>query len=199
MKKISVIFFLVLAFAGMATAQQEAVSLQDYHQTRLSIQKNGMLTLAGWAAGNMIISGWAMQSAQGSNYRFHQMNVFWNVVNMGIAAGGYFGLPESSEIPPLTKTVTEYQNFNKILLLNAGLDVAYIMTGLYMKERAKNVEKRKAILKGYGNSIILQGGFLFLFDVALYYFSQNRLNEIFQSDNWRLIATPGGLGFSLSF
>ncbi|MGM0565446.1 MAG: DUF6992 family protein [Bacteroidota bacterium] len=198
MKKISVLFFLVLAFAGMATAQQEAVSLQDYHQTRLSIQKNGMLTLAGWAAGNMIISGWAMQSAQGSNYRFHQMNVFWNVVNIGIAAGGYFGLPESSEIPPLTQTVTEYQDFNKILLLNAGLDVAYIMTGLYMKERAKNVEKRKAMLKGYGNSIMLQGGFLFLFDVALYFINQGELNGILSSEQWQLMASPAGLGLTIS-
>lgn len=198
MKKIFVLFFLVLILAGMAAAQQEAASLQDYHQTRLSIQKNGMLTLAGWAAGNMILSGWAMQSAQGSNYRFHQMNVFWNVVNMGIAAGGYFGLPESSEIVPLTQTVTEYQSFNKILLLNAGLDVAYIMTGLYMKERAKNEDKRKAMLKGFGNSIMLQGGFLFLFDVALYFINQGELNGILNSEQWQLIASPSGLGLTIS-
>ena len=85
-----------------------------------------------------------------------------------------------------------------VLLLNAGLDVAYIMTGLYMKERAKNVEKRKAMLKGYGNSIMLQGGFLFLFDVALYFINQGELNGILNSKQWQLMATPSGLGLTIS-
>lgn len=61
------------------------------------------------------------------------------------------------------------QNF---LLLNAGLDVAYIATGFYLKERAKNSSSPER-LRGYGNSLLLQGGFLLAFDIAFYFIHQN--------------------------
>jgi hypothetical protein len=37
-----------------------------------------------------------------------------------------------------------------------------------MTERAKNSENRRDMLKGFGQSVIMQGGFLLLFDTVLY-------------------------------
>ncbi len=58
--------------------------------------------------------------------------------------------------------------------------MGYIMTGMYLLERSKNADNHKKRLKGYGQSIIVQGGFLFLFDVIVYYF---------QHQNWHTLQT----------
>jgi hypothetical protein len=63
------------------------------------------------------------------------------------------------------KDHTSYQSF---LLLNAGLDVAYMSFGLYLRERSKTSSSADR-LRGYGNSLLLQGGFLLVFDLVLYF------------------------------
>ncbi len=198
--KTKLAFLIVLQFAVVAVvAQSNNELLAEYHQNRIKTQQNGMLTLGAWAAGNMLFSGIAMMNTTGSTYRFHQMNVFWNVVNMSIAAGGYFGLPSAEQVPSLSTTVHEYYNFNKILLLNAGLDIAYIAGGFYLKEKAKNSDKRSALYNGYGNSVILQGAFLFTFDLVLYFVNQSNLNGILQSDQWNIAVSAAGVGVRYAF
>ena len=66
----------------------------------------------------------------------------------------------------------------KVLLMNAGLDVAYITGGFLMKEMAKNREGKRGILRGYGRSLILQGGFLLAFDIILYSVLQSKSNQL---------------------
>ncbi len=61
----------------------------------------------------------------------------------------------------------------QIYLLNSGLDVAYVVGGLYFTERANNVAEKHDWLKGYGNSIILQGSALFLYDGIMYLIHHN--------------------------
>jgi len=53
--------------------------------------------------------------------------------------------------------------------MNTGLDVGYMLGGLYLIERSKNAEKKPERLKGFGKSIILQGAFLFAFDLTAYF------------------------------
>ena len=50
-----------------------------------------MLGLGSWAGLNILGSGigWAT-STNGQNKSFHQMNVMWNVVNLGLSIPGYF-------------------------------------------------------------------------------------------------------------
>ncbi|AFH47831.1 Hypothetical protein IALB_0117 [Ignavibacterium album JCM 16511] len=135
-----------------------------------------MLALGSWAVGNILVGTYGNFKAGGEAKYFHQFNAMWNVVNLGIAAFGYFNAvnsdPSSITNLEILKDYTSLQNF---LLLNAGLDVAYIMTGFYLKERSKNSSSAKR-LKGYGNSLLLQGGFLLLFDVTLYFIHQNNAN-----------------------
>jgi len=54
-----------------------------------------------------------------------------------------------------------------MLLLNVGLDVDFIATGFFLLERAKNVRRVPKRLSGFGKSLIMQGGFLLLFDVSM--------------------------------
>jgi hypothetical protein len=63
-----------------------------------------------------------------------------------------------------------------IFIFNAGLDVGYMAIGLYLMERSKNASKNQDLLKGYGSSLILQGGFLFAFDLVMYFVHKSNAN-----------------------
>ena len=67
----------------------------------------------------------------------------------------------------------------KILLFNAGLDVAYVMGGLYLNERGKNATdtQKRDQLRGFGKAVVLQGGFLLVFDTVMYLVHHQHLNR----------------------
>lgn len=121
----------------------------------------------------------------------------WNVVNLGIAAFGYFNAINSDPTAVTNlEILKDYNSLQSFLLLNAGLDAAYIMTGFYLKERSKN-SSRAERLKGYGNSLLLQGGFLLLFDVTLYFIHQNNANINLYPHLESLLAGGFGVGINL--
>ena len=191
----------LVVFAWMSTtilfAQPGNDLEKQWHKQRVSTQKKGMMTLGVWAVGNIFVGGVMMNNTSGSAYRFHQMNLFWNVVNLGIATGGYFGVP-SEETASLKETVSGYQNLNQLLLFNAGLDIGYLMTGLYLKEKAKNSQKHQAMYRGYGNALLLQGGFLFAFDVVLYLVNRSNLQDILHHQNVQVIISPVAAGIKVN-
>lgn len=128
-----------------------------------------MLVLGSWAVGNMALGLGLYHQHQGEERYFHLMNAGWNVVNLGLATAGYLSAirvdPSSFD---LFQTIHEQHQLQKIFLFNAGLDVGYILGGLYLRERSFRVEKNAERLRGFGKSIILQGGFLFAFDLVAY-------------------------------
>lgn len=82
--------------------------------------------------------------------------------------------------------------------MNAALDVAYITGGFLMKEMAKTRENKRDILRGYGKSLILQGGFLLAFDAVLYMALQSKskgLTNILE----KVSITPESIGLVLRF
>lgn len=152
--------------------------LDEINTKRLQINRTGMTILGSWAVANIGFSGIQYFRTEGSTRSFHQMNVFWNVVNLGLAAGGILGSQAENGIGlSLSESLSEQQSIEKILLFNGGLDVGYIMTGFFLRERSKNVSKRQDLLKGYGNSLLLQGGFLLLFDIGLFLAHNNHASK----------------------
>jgi hypothetical protein len=79
----------------------------------------------------------------------------------------------------LRQSYKEQLKTEKTFLINAGLDIGYILGGLYLTERSKtNTDKvRHDINLGYGNSFMLQGGFLFLLDITLYTINNSHANK----------------------
>ena len=155
---------------------QSDESFRSFELIRQQINKNGMLLLGTWAAGNILVGTYGNFTAKNEAKYFHQFNAMWNVVNLGIAAFGYINSINSD--PAAMSSLEIFNEFNSLqsfLLLNAGLDAAYIMTGFYLKEKSKNSSSGER-LRGYGNSLLLQGGFLLLFDIALYFIHQNNAN-----------------------
>jgi len=187
-----------LLFGLQMAKGQDITPSAEWGQDLANLQQNGMLVLGSWAVGNFAVSGYQMTRTKGTTYYFHQMNVFWNSVNMAIAVGGYLGAGQMTGLSPL-ELYDEYNNFSKILLFNTGLDVAYVMTGLYLRERSGNVQKHTKRLKGYGNSLILQGGFLFAFDLVLVLINEQALGSLSGSKNLQLSLMPGGLHLAWQF
>lgn len=172
-------------------------SLMSFHQSRLSINETAMLVLGSWAAANILVGTYGNFKANGEAKYFHQFNAAWNIVNLSIAAFGYFNAVNSD--PALMTNVEIIKDFNSLqnlLLLNAGLDVAYIATGFYLKERSKNSASAER-LRGYGNSLLLQGGFLLLFDVSLFFIHQNNANINLYPHLESILA--GGVGIGVNF
>lgn len=191
---------LLFVFVPVFLNAGNADTLTDTNAQRLQLQKTGMITLGAWAVGNIAMGGIGMSQASGSRYHFHQMNLFWNVVNLGIAAGGYYGAASASPSGVTAlHTLNEFHAFNKILLLNAGLDVAYMVGGLYLKERAKTATKRKNMLQGFGSSVIIQGGFLLAFDLVMYGMMNSKMNNFLESSGLTITASGGTVGLVYSF
>lgn len=177
-RKITFLLLLFVLFSADALAQD--FGLTEFNEKRLQVNKVGMIVLGSWAVGNMGVNG-ALLSNPSSNEQghFYRMNIFWNVVNLGLAIPGLrSSLMTDPATLSLAESVNEFNQMGKILLVNVGLDVAYITGGFLLKEMAKTRANKQDMYRGYGRSLILQGGFLLAFDIALY--------SILQSKNSRL-------------
>lgn len=185
---------LVLALGSIALNAQ---SLETSWEAEKDYRKTGMLILGGWAVAN-IAGGLALRSnTTGSTRRFHEMNAIWNSVNLGIAAFGYFGAVNLANPESALDLYKTQVSMDKILLFNAGLDLAYIASGVYLMERAKSTSKNANRLKGYGKSVVMQGAFLFAFDVAMVLVHKS----ILLGDNILLSfrSVPSGISATLNF
>jgi len=177
MKKQIFLFMLIqFLFIGWLSAQNNSLDLEQINDDRIQLNSTGMLVLGGWALSNIAVGSIGMTKADGRTKYFHQMNAAWNVVNLGIAGFGYYGLKNQSTELSLSETISEFHNFENILLFNAGLDVGYMAIGAYLWERGLRKENNRLV--GYGQSMILQGGFLFAFDLTLFVLSKNQSSAL---------------------
>jgi hypothetical protein len=164
MKKLLFLFVFMTVVVSKAKAQD---SLFNFNQKRNEINQTGMKVLSGWALANIAIGSVGFYRTKGATKYFHQMNIFWNVVNLGIATAGFYGAKEASKKQfSVEQSIREQHKTERILLINAGLDVVYLTGGWYLNKRGIN--KNSDRLRGYGSSIILQGAFLFLFDSSMF-------------------------------
>ena len=188
-KKIILFSTAVLLF-GITCFAQETIASLDIK--RVEIQKNGMLVLGSWAALNIGSSLIFSRNTIGTKKYFHQMNGYWNTINLVLAAGSY--LTAEANAGNLAELLLQQSGIEKILLFNAALDLGYMMGGAYLIERSKNSAKNPQRLKGFGQSVILQGGFLFAFDLIMYgVLHQNHLKIIDFTNQLSLTILPTGL------
>lgn len=196
MKK-SLILTLFLVFITFQALGQSS-DLTAFNADRLELNKVGMIVLGSWAVGNFATNAALLRNPNSKEQgHFYRMNIYWNVVNLALAVPGLRNslITDPSSIS-LTESIGDYHQMGKVLLINAGLDVAYITGGFLMKEMAKTRPNKQDLLNGYGKSLILQGGFLFAFDVVMYGLLQSKsesLNKILET------VTVNADGLSLVF
>ena len=182
----------VVFFATSLFAQQTA--LNKFNKERESISKKGSTALSSYAAANIIYGSIAAGQATGSNKYFHEMNAIWNGITLGITGIGFLTAKKEGTLS-YGESIKKQQHIEKLFLFNAGLDVAYIIGGAYLKERAKTTIKNPLRLKGYSESVMLQGGVLLLFDGVMYAIHNRHGKALAKmGEKVQLRATGNGIG-----
>lgn len=181
----------LVVLPDLANAQEEWEILA---QDRAQVNRTGMQVLLGWSALNMAGGTVGYFQTSGKNRYFHQMNAIWNVVNAGIAVSALSGMGSDS-LQSLPMAYKEGLTMEKVLLANAGLDVAYIATGGYMMERG--MRKDQVRFRGYGQSLLIQGGFLLAFDTVLFILNNNHNQELYNILSSVSVSSQGvGMAFT---
>lgn len=163
--RFSILLLLLLGIFSLPALAQNSVALEVFNSTRLEYNRQGMWILGSWALLNLLIGIVRGFQTRGQVQAFHQMNGYWNLVNLGIAGYGYWQASQISVGINFWGVLTAQQQIEKVLLFNTALDLVYMAVGFLLIERGLRLEKERWI--GFGKSILLQGAFLLLFDGVL--------------------------------
>lgn len=187
---------LIMLFSLLLALQSTGQALEQFNKERIQIDKRLMIGLGSWATSNFIVSGvgWATVPTGEAHY-FHQMNVMWNTVNIGLAIPGYLKAKKANASISFSETIRTQHQTEKIFLINTGLDIGYMASGLLLRSSAKTNTSKKDQFNGYGNSLLMQGGFLFVFDLVAYSIhnrhSKKSLDKLMNS----IEMSSSGIGF----
>lgn len=163
-------FVLGLILTVNALAQDMEI-FNQYNRELNTHSRNGMIALGSWGVGNIIVgTAGALTTEKGSMmFSFHLMNASWNVVNLGIALPAYFGarkrLGKQYDIPGTFKLQRQQET---LYAINLAADAVYIGSGVFLQEFGNRYNtKVDNLMKGIGYSLIMQGGFLLIFDAVM--------------------------------
>jgi hypothetical protein len=191
----SALLLVIFLFAAPLFAQ-EIPGLYQFNQTRLNYNQTGMLILGSWSIGNMVWGGIGMSQGVGEVKAFHQMNLYWNTVNLAIAGFGYWQATKEVPGTDFWATLEAQQSIEKVLLFNTALDLGYIGGGFYLKERGLRTNNSRLV--GFGKSVILQGAFLMAFDAVMVGYHQAHAGELpVLIQNFSL--GPAGVSYRMTF
>ena len=154
---------MLLALITAAAAQPDAALLDDVHARSVRTDTVGMSVLGAWSVANIAGGITGSLLAEDPTWRgFHQANAGWNAVNLAIAGAGLLGAKRKAENDPTWPGLAvELANQRSVLLFNLGLDVAYVTAGAALWQGDDPTRQ------GYGQALVLQGGFLGAFDLTM--------------------------------
>jgi hypothetical protein len=166
MRRVSLLILVAIVATVTVSAQ---TGTSGIYSESLAITRSGLYVLGGWSVANIAAGAYGWAAKDGQAKYFGQMNLFWNVVNLSIAGIGLYGNynTDISRLLP-DEMISEMMKTEKIFLINAGADVVYMGAGLLLRHYSGRSANRHDMLKGYGNAVILQGAFLFVFDLVMY-------------------------------
>jgi hypothetical protein len=175
----------------------QELSVQTFNQQRQTINKRGLFVISSWAAGNIMYGSIAASKQTGSTKYFHQMNAIWNGVTLGLASFGLFANKKNADLT-LRETIKTQATIEKVFIVNTALDGAYVIGGLYLKERSKRALPNSEKLRGYGEAIMLQGSVLLVFDGLMYMLHNKHGKQLYKLlDKVALGTTENGIGMSV--
>ena len=195
MKKI-ILFIIYTTICNNIVAQ--TAPLPAFEKRSTAIDKTGMIVLGSYAATNMVVSAFSLKNRNRTIDFYHEMNIMWNGFNLALAGFGYLNAGKTKSAHKNLIDVIKHQNkTEKAFLFNAGLDVAYIAGGAYLKERGSN-KTDPSKLTGYGNAVMVNGGFLFLFDIVMYAVHNKHGKQLYKFID-QLQITGSGAGITATY
>jgi hypothetical protein len=133
-----------------------------------AVTQSGLYYLLGWAIFNIVVGGVLAFAGKGAWKPFGIFSAGWNVVNLALAANGIHDATAAmTQHFTVLEAIREVAFLKTLFLINAGLDVAYITWGLWLRDKSTYTETKRERNLGWGWSLILQGGFLLVFDSVM--------------------------------
>jgi hypothetical protein len=170
---------------------------------RNKLTQKAMIVLGTWSVVN-ITSGFILANqSSGEMQYFWKMNAYWNFINLGLAALAYTNtMRVMNKHYGFEENLRQQYGMEKLYLFNAGLDLFYIAGGIALHEHGKTETDTKKLdqFKGYGKSIVFQGGFLLLMDIVMYSLHHSNTKRMLSRlQKFELTVGPGGLGLIYKF
>lgn len=192
------LFLVLVVFCYKANAQQ-LISFDSLNKKRIKTNTLGMAHLGAWGAVNVAAGGVGYFVSSDREWKsFHGMNAIWGVTNLAIAYMGYRSAKnEARKTLTIDEELHRYEQNKKLFLLNAGLDVLYIGTGVTLHAYVDQFEDTD-MWSGFGKSIALQGIALLIFDGTMYTLhgkQDKKWYKLLQG----VVVTGNGVGYRYGF
>lgn len=195
----TILFSIVIMHCNAQSLKINDAAFAQLNDRRIATNKTGMTILGAWGAANIVggVAG-ALASTDQEWKSFHTMNALWGAVNMGIAGMGYMGArKEAGQTLTCDKMLDRYESGKRLFLINAGLDVIYIGSGMALISYADDLDN-SARWRGYGKSVAMQGIFLLVFDGTMYALHQHKNKQWYKLLEG-VCVTGNGVGFNYTF
>lgn len=157
----------MLALMMAATLAAQPLDLEGWNRDRLKTSQVGMIVLGAWAAANMGTGVVGFTAERDERLRFlHLGNLVWNAVNLGLAVNTL--IREWSLNPAALdakQSLEASEQIEKVFFINGALDLGYLAAAVFLWQRGEATGDARLI--GLGQSLVIQGSFLVLFDVTM--------------------------------
>jgi hypothetical protein len=185
-------FIVFLASIQFVSAQSNRADSANFRLTE--VNNNGMLVLGAWAATNLATGVYGDLKADDEAKYFHQMNWMWNTVNASLVAISFISNRKQKAMDMTNQSVmNRAEKYQKAFLINAGLDMIYMGVGSALIARSRSGTERADQFAGYGKSLIMQGGFLMLFDLGMFAVNRKQEQRLKVNDSACLQLLPNGV------
>jgi hypothetical protein len=140
----------------------EIPMMSNIYQVQRAISQRLLI----WSSTSILIGLWLTLIHRHPNRRgFGQQAVAWGAIDAAIAIGGKIASDRRAADPNALDGLVqqkEAQKLRRLLWFNAALDVLYVLGGLALARR-QDPDRRG--WRGHGWGIVVQGFFLFWFDL----------------------------------
>lgn len=122
--------------------------------------------LLAWGVGSIVTGAGLATSRRQDLRQIGLQAIVWGAIDAALALNGRRGARNSRQLNPSSEqrsSCQEAARFQRIVAINAGLDVLYIAGGLRLAQTARRNTGRY----GIGLGIVVQGAFLLIYDSLL--------------------------------
>ncbi len=131
-------------------------------------QRRILAILLAWGLGNMVVSPLVLLRHDPFWRQFGLQAFVWGAIDALLAlAGRRQAVRDATHYAEgkLDDTAVQHKalGLRRILLINAGLDVLYVLSGYWVAQKFRDRPNRR----GLGLGILVQGAFLLIYDLAM--------------------------------
>lgn len=167
---------------GITSAQ--STEFEKYRLDVIDQNITAMKISGAWSAGSILSGGIGLLSAEEDKWKaFHYTNIFFGAFNSVVVYNGIRQLRDSGKSSKsFHDSVMEMHKIERLYVFNNGFNFAFILGGLYLEERAKNMMdiKKSEYFTGIGKAIVMQGIFFLVLDTTMF-LVQKKHNDFINS------------------